>query len=140
MNARAIIENLDSMEGVPDFDLIFEPGTKEHREYNLRHRPPTNAREATARGVSWYIKDGRKINFSLLEPSHGGYPTKSHSIATGRNERRARMGYRDKFSTRERDWPSGGGRKAFYKRQDRAREERAARAEQTVLASLGIGI
>lgn len=139
MKARELIENLDSMEGVPDFDRVFEPGTTEEREYNLRHRPPTNINQATARGVTWYVKDGRKINFSRPEPSQG-YPTKSHSIATGRNERRARMGYSDKFSTRERDWPSGGGRNAFYKRQEKERVQRAARAEQTVLASLGIGI
>jgi len=140
MNARALIENLDSMEGVPDFDLIFKEGTKEHREYSLRHRPPQNANQALARGVSWYIKDGRKINFSLPQPSHSGYPQKSHSIATGRNERRQRMGYRDTYSTRERDWPSGGGRDAFYRRQDKARLAQASRAEQAALALIGGGI
>jgi hypothetical protein len=136
-------EPLDSLEGVPDYGdwrmKAFNPGTPEHRDYRLRHDKPRNAREAAALGVNWYIKDGRKYTFSMATPEPGGYPRKSHAQATSRNQRRKSFGYRDVYSTRERDWPSGG-RDAYYKRQDRAREARKQAAQSEVDRLIGSGI
>lgn len=136
-------EPLDSLEGVPDYDAwrqkAFDPKTPEHREWRLLHQKPRSPREAAALGVNWYIKDGRKYTFSMAEPDYGGYPRKSHTLATNRNLRRKSFGYRDVYSTRERDWPSGG-RDAYYKRQEKQAAQRRADAENLVKASIGSGI
>jgi len=132
-------EPLDSLEGVPDFDTVLQPGTRENREHKLRHDPPRSPDQARARGVNWYIKQGKKYTFSMAEPQQGGYPRKSHTLATNRNLRRKSFGYRDVYSTRERDWPSGG-RDAFYKRQDKARLAREQAAEAEVDRLIGSGI
>lgn len=132
-------EPLDSLEGVPDFETVLTPGTPENREYKLRHDPPRSAGEAAERGVNWFIKNGRKYTTSFAEPDYGGYPRKSHTIATNRNLRRKSFGYRDVYSTRERDWPSGG-REAFYRRQDRARLAREAAVNADIERLLGAGI
>lgn len=136
-------EPLDSLEGVPDygdwFSKALKPGTPEHRDYRLRRDKPRSPREAAALGVNWYIKDGRKYTFSMAEPEYGGYPRKSHAQATSRNLRRKSFGYRDVYSTRERDWPSGG-RDAYYKRQAKQAAQRRADAENIVNASIGSGI
>lgn len=148
LTAQNIVDHLletelDSLEAVPDYDdwrtKAFDPKTPEHRAWRLIWQKPTSPREAQALGVNWYIKQGRKYTFSLAEPEHGGYPRNSHTMATNRNLRRKSFGYRDTYSVRERDWPSGGNA-AFYRRQDRARQEREARANDQVLAALGIGI
>lgn len=149
MTAREIVkhlleaEPLDSLEGVPDYDdwrtKAFDPKTPEHREWRLIRQKPTNPREARALGVNWYIKQGRKYTFSLAEPDYGGYPQKSHTLATNRNQRRKSFGYTDTYSVRERDWPSGGNA-AYYRRQDRARLAREAAANAEVERLLGIGI
>lgn len=136
-------EPLDSLEGVPDYDEWFtkslHPGTPEHRDYRLLHNKPRSAAEARALGVDWFIKDGRRYHVSLAEPPPGGYPRKSHTMATNRNLRRKSFGYRDVYSTRERDWPMPN-RKAYYKAQDRARlaREQAAQAEVDRLIGSGI--
>ena len=136
-------EPLDSLEGVPNYGdwrmKAFKPGTPEHRDYRLRHDKPRSPREAAALGVNWYIKDGRKYTFSMATPEPGGYPRKSHTLATNRNLRRKSFGYRDVYSTRERDWPSGG-RDAYYKRQEKHAAQRRADAENMVNASIGSGI
>lgn len=142
---RALLEDepLDSLEGVPEYGEWFgkalKPGTPEHRDYRLRHDKPRSPREAAALGVNWYIKDGRRYTFSLAEPEHGGYPRKSHSLATNRNARRRSFGYRDVYSTRERDWPMPN-RRAYYKAQDRARLAREQAAQDEVERLIGSGI
>lgn len=136
-------EPLDSLEGVPDYGEWFgkalKPGTPEHRDYRLRRDKPRSPREAAALGVNWYIKDGRKYTFSMAEPEHGGYPRKSHTLATNRNLRRKSFGYRDVYSTRERNWPMPSTR-AYYKRQDREREARQQAAQAEVDRLIGSGI
>lgn len=136
-------EPLDSLEGVPEYGdwrrKSLQPGTPEHRDYRLRHDKPRSPREAMALGVNWYIKDGRKYTFSLAEPDYGGYPRKSHTLATNRNLRRKSFGYRDVYSTRERDWPSGG-RDAYYRRKDREREARQQAGQSEVDRLIGSGI
>ena len=136
-------EPLDSMEGVPDYNAwrtkAFDPKTPEHRHWRLLHQKPTSPREARGLGVNWYIKNGRRYTFSIAEPDYGGYPRKSHTLATNRNQRRKSFGYRDTYSVRERDWPSGGNA-AYYRRMDRARQEREEQANAQVMAALGIGI
>lgn len=137
-------EPLDSLEDTPDFDEFMQQHfsrdpLKPSREWKLRYQKPTNQREAQALGVNWYIKQGRKYTFSLAEPEHGGYPRNSHTMATNRNQRRKSFGYTDTYSVRERDWPSGGNA-AYYRRQDRARQEREAAANAEVERLLGIGI
>jgi len=133
-------EPLDSLENVPDYadwrTKAFDPKTREHREWRLRNQKPTSPAEARALGVNWYVKQGRKYTFSMAEPSSGGYPRNSHTMATNRNLRRKSFGYRDTYSVRERDWPSGGNA-AYYKRQDKARQAREAEAEA---ALTGAGI
>jgi len=142
---RALLEDepLDSLEGVPNYDEWFgnalKPGTPEHRDYRLRRDKPRSPREAMALGVNWYIKDGRRYTFSLAEPEHGGYPRKSHTMATNRNLRRKSFGYRDVYSTRERNWPMPNTR-AFYKAQDRARLAREQAAQDEVERVIGSGI
>ena len=125
--ARLLENEFDSLEGVPDYadwrTKAFDPKTREHREWRLLNQKPTSPREARGMGVNWYIKQGRKYTFSLAEPEHGGYPRKSHTLATNRNQRRKSFGFNDTYSVRERDWPSGGNA-AYYRRQDRARVER----------------
>jgi hypothetical protein len=132
-------EPLDSLEGVPSMDTVLTPGTKENREWRLRYDPPRTQREAAARGVDWFIKDRRKYHVSLADPDYGGYPRKSHTMATNRNLRRKSFGYRDTYSVRERDWPSGGNA-AYYRRQDRAREARQQAAQAEVDRLIGSGI
>lgn|SRR5512143_74504 len=136
-------EPLDSLEAVPDYDEWFtkslHPGTPEHRDYRLLHNKPRDAKEARALGVDWFIKDGRRYHVSLAEPPPGGYPRKSHTMATNRNLRRKSFGYRDVYSTRERNWPMPS-RKAYYKSQDRALAQRRADAENMVNAFIGSGI
>lgn len=150
MTAQDIVKHLleaepyDSMEGTPDFDEFMAQHfsanpLKPSREWKLRYEKPHNPREARALGVNWYIKDGRRYTFSMAEPDYGGYPRKSHTLATNRNQRRKSFGYRDTYSVRERDWPSGGNA-AYYKRQDRARQEREARLNAEIEAMLGGGI
>lgn len=142
---RHLLEDdpLDSLEGVPDYDAwrqkAFDPKTPEHRQWRLLHQKPRSPYEARALGVDWYIKDGRKYTFSMAEPDYGGYPRKSHTLATNRNLRRKAFGYRDVYSTRERDWPSGG-RNAFYRRKDREREARQQAAQAEVDRLIGAGI
>lgn len=137
-------EPLDSLEGVPDFDEFFAQNfsvdpLNPTREWKLRYQKPTNQREAETLGVNWYVKNGRRYTFTVGEPEYGGYPRNSHTMATNRNARRKSFGYRDTYSVRERDWPSGGNA-AFYRRQDRQRKEREDRANAKVMAALGIGI
>jgi len=132
----ALLENdsLDSFEGNEgwDWDQVFKPGTEQHRRYNLRFNPPKSEGEARKLGVNWYIKDHRKYTFN---PEGSGiipnppYPRNSHTMATNRNLRRKSFGYRDVYSTRDRDWPSGG-RDRFYRRADKARERREREAEE----------
>lgn len=152
--AQAIVDillendSLDSYEGVTDWDPaeMFRPGTQQHREFMLRYHPPKSKWEAKKLGVNWYIKDFRKYTFDPDEASASEpplYPRKSHSIATGRNQRRRSFGYTDVYSTRERDWPSGG-RDAFYRRQERERKwrekEDEERHRQATERSIGAGI
>lgn len=121
MNAQhivdALLENLDSMEGVPDYDAWFlkavrDAGSPEGRQYRLSRNPPSNAREARAIGVNWFIKNRRKYTFSdPVEPSPAMFQN-SKTMATNRNQRRKSFGYRDTYSMRERGWPTA------YRRQD----------------------
>lgn len=130
---------LDSLENVPDMETVLKPGTPENREWRLRYYPPSSQREAAARGVDWFIKQGRKYRTTLAPSEPGGYPRKSSAQATSRNQRRKSFGYRDVYSTRERDWPSGG-RNAYYKRQDKEIAARHAAAQEKMKSLLGAGI
>lgn len=132
-------EPLDSLEGVPDMETVLMPGTPENREHKLRYDPPKSAREAVARGVDWFIKQGRKYRTTIADPGQGGYPRNSHTMATNRNQRRKSFGYRDVYSTRERDWPMPN-RRAFYKGQDRAEAARKDAAQAEVERLIGQGI
>lgn len=136
-------EPLDSLEAVPEygewFSKALQPGTPEHRDYRLRRDKPRSPEEARALGVDWFIKDGRRYHVSLAEPTPGGYPRNSSTMATNRNLRRKSFGYRDVYSTRERNWPMPS-RKAYYKAQDRALAQRRADAENMVNAFIGSGI
>jgi hypothetical protein len=123
---RELIEDLESYEGVPTEDPRFIEGTPERKAWLLKMEPPRNAREAMARGVDWYIKDHRRVTFNYQPGPPPLYPRKSEKIARTRNLQRQRYGYRDVYSTRDRDWPMPN-RQAFYKRQDR---ERLRRQEQ----------
>jgi len=123
--AQAIVDtlleddSLDSLEGAEpwDYSQALKPGTEQYRLYRLQYDPPRNADEARGLGVNWFIRDGRKYTFdTAYEP--GGYPRKSHTIATNRNLRRRSFGYTDVYSTRQRNWPTPS-RKSFYRRQDR---------------------
>jgi len=127
-------DSLDSLEGNEgwDWDQVFKPGTEQHRRYKLRFDPPKSEGEARKLGVNWYIKNHRKYTFNqqgsgVSEPP--GYPRKSHTIATNRNLRRKSFGYSDVYSTRERNWPSGG-RDRFYRRADKERERWEREAEE----------
>lgn len=151
MTARHIVaalleaEPLDSLEGTPDFDEFMaqhfsRDPLNPSREWKLRYQKPKSPEEARALGVNWYIKNGRKFTVSpMAEPDYGGYPRKSHTLATNRNARRRSFGARDVYSTRERDWPMPN-RNAFYKRREREAEQRRADAEAAVQAALGSGI
>lgn len=136
-------EPLDSLEGVPDYSEWFskalQPGTPEHRDYRLRRDKPRSPRDAASLGVDWFVKNGRRYHVSLAEPEISGYPRKSHAQAMSRNQRRKSFGYRDVYSTRERDWPSGG-RNAYYKRQEKEIAARRAAAQEKVNSLLGSGI
>lgn len=115
MNAHELVnhllENLDSMEGVPDYDEFFtkalrEPNSPEGRQHRLQSSPPKSAAEARRMGVNWYIKDRKKYTFS--DPEVSGRPPfqNSRTMATNRNLRRKSFGYRDTYSMRERGWPT----------------------------------
>jgi hypothetical protein len=115
MNAHQLVEHLlesmDSLEGVPDFDefitkAIRDPNSSEARINNLRYHPPTNAGEARRMGVNWYIKRGQKYTFSEPETSSRPPFQNSNTMATNRNVRRKSFGYRDSYSMRERGWPT----------------------------------
>lgn len=99
------------MEGVPDYDefitkAIRDPKSPEGRQHRLSSRPPSNAREARAMGVNWYIKQGRKYTFSDPQTSSRPPFQNSRTMATNRNIRRKSFGYRDTYSMRERGWPT----------------------------------
>ena len=93
-------------------------------------------------GGTYYVAEQ-----DLLKGNHGAVtnclaadPARTVQLmATNRNLRRKSFGYRDVYSTRERDWPSGG-RDAFYKRQDKARLAREQAAEAEVDRLIGSGI
>jgi hypothetical protein len=107
----ALLENLDSLEGVPDFDeflttAIRDPKSPEARINNLRWSPPKTADEARRMGVNWFIKNGRKYTFSMPEVSSRVPFQNSKTMATNRNIRRKSFGYRDTYSMRERGWPT----------------------------------
>lgn len=141
--AHLLETEMDSMEGVPDYNdwrtKAFDPKTPEHRAWRLIWQKPTNPREALALGVNWYVKNGRRYNFSIAEPEPSGYPRNSHTMATNRNQRRKSFGYTDTYSVRERDWPSGGNA-AYYRRQDKARQARIDAENAAVERLLGSGI
>jgi len=150
MTARQIVaglleaEPLDSLEGVPDFDDFRQQHFGRNplnpsREWKLRYQKPTNPKEARALGVNWYIQNGRKHTLATAEPEYGGYPRNSHTMATNRNLRRKSFGYRDVYSTRERNWPSGGT-DAHYRRVARARQARDQAAQAEVERRLGADI
>ncbi len=114
MNAEQIVdillENIDSLEGVPDYDeflkkAVSDPKSEEGRQWSLKNWPPKSKAEALKLGVNWFIKGGRKYTFSRGTE----YPEtfyNSRTIATNRNARRKSFGYRDTFSMRERGWPT----------------------------------
>jgi hypothetical protein len=106
-----LLENLDYLEGVPDFDeflttAIRDPKSQEARLHRLRWNPPKSAQEARGMGVNWYIKQGRKYTFSDPETSSRVPFQNSKTMATNRNIRRKSFGYRDTYSMRERGWPT----------------------------------
>jgi hypothetical protein len=108
---NALLENLDSMEGVPDFDeflttAIRDPKSPEGRQHRLSSSPPSSAREARSMGVNWYIKHGKKYTFSDPAVSSRVPFQNSKTMATNRNARRKSFGYRDTYSMRERGWPT----------------------------------
>lgn len=110
-------EPFDSLEAVPEMDRVWQAGTPENADYELLQRPPASAREARARGVKWYMKDRRKYRVSQVDDPPSSFQN-SATLATNRNRRRKAMGYRDVYSTRERNWPTPS-RAGTYKRQDR---------------------
>ena len=142
-NAKHLIlqlEDLESYEGVPEQDPRFIEGTPEHKVWQLKLNPPRSADEAIAKGVNWYIKQGRRITFSLPDkPDRPLYPRKSEKIARSRNLQRQRYGYRDVYSTRERNWPMPST-SAFYKRQDRERLARQNAEREAQEKTKGEGI
>lgn len=67
----------------------------------------------------------------------GGYPRKSHTIASNRNARRKSFGYKDVYSTRDRNWPMPN-RKSYYNKQDRAMKLMRAKLDQEQEEGSGI--
>ena len=67
----------------------------------------------------------------------GGYPRKSHAIASSRNARRKSFGYKDVYSTKDRNWPMPN-RKSYYKTQDRAMKLVRAKLDQDQEEGSGI--
>jgi hypothetical protein len=107
---NVLLENLDSMEGVPAYGEFIhtafsDPRSEERRQYELRNNPPKNSAEARRLGVNWYIKNGRRYTFDRgTVPPETFY--NSRTIATNRNVRRKSFGYPNTFSMRERGWPT----------------------------------
>jgi hypothetical protein len=136
---RQLIESLEGFEGVPEEDPRFIEGTPERKAWLLKLDPPRSARQAQARGVDWFIKDGRRYHVTIGETPPAYYPPNSEKIARTRNLKRQSYGYRDVYSTRERDWPMPN-RRAYYKRQERERLRRLEqeREEQEKLKGEGI--
>jgi hypothetical protein len=105
-----LLENLDSLEGVPNYDefltkAIRDPKSEEGRQFSLKNWPPKTKAEAMRMGVNWFVKGGRKYTFS----QGSEYPStfyNSRTMAINRNARRKSFGYRDTFSMRERGWPT----------------------------------
>lgn len=105
-----LLENIDSLEGVPNYDefltkAIREPNSEEGRHYRLKNWPPKSKAEAKHMGVNWFIKGGRKYTFSQAT-EHPETFYNSRTMATNRNARRKSFGYRDTYSMRERGWPT----------------------------------
>jgi hypothetical protein len=106
-----LLENLDSLEGVPTNDEYFakmlDPNSPESRERYLRWHPPKTKKEAIRRGVNYFIQNGRKqmINVTVGDGEPGMF-FNSRTMATNRNARRKSFGYPDTFSMRERGWPT----------------------------------
>ncbi len=113
--ARQLVENLDSLEGVPDWRTWIQtafkgPGTPENRDYRLRFDPPVNKDQAVALGVNWYMKDGKKYTFIAPDrkaPTPSGVFQNSATMSRNRNIRRKSFGYPDhNYSMRSRGWPT----------------------------------
>lgn len=105
-----LLENLDSLEGVPDYDefltkAIRDPKSEEGRQFHLKNWPPKTKAEAIQMGVNWFIKGGRKYTFSRGEGEASTFYN-SRTMSLNRNARRKSFGYRDTYSMRERGWPT----------------------------------